>query len=345
MVWLKIKRISLSLVLILPSLLLINIPSASAKTTLQQRSLFIATSRGGALTTHTFSFTFPIDVNVGSINFQYCDDPIDVIACINPPGSDVTDATLTSQSGETGFTISSTGTNQISLSRTPSVTSPQVNTYVFDNVTNPSNVGPFFVRISAFASSDGSGSAVSFSSVAGAITIGVNISSEVPDILYFCTAVTLPTTDCTDAIGYFIDLGTLSPGTTRFGTSQFLVGTNAANGYNVTANGPTMTSGTDIINQLPGPTASIHGSPQFGMNLRANLSPLLGADPTPGTGSPSPNYNIPNRYTYNDGDIVASDPGRSLIELYTVSYIVNIKASQPAGVYNTTITYVCTAGF
>jgi len=268
-----------------------------------------------------------------------------VITCVNPNGSDVSGAVLSAQSGETGFAIVSSGTNQITIGRTPSITGAGANTYTFDNITNPSDVGPFFVRISAYASSDGSGPILSFSSVAGAITIGIGLTSEVPDILYFCVAVTLPTTDCTDAVGYFIDLGILSSSTARFGTSQFLVGTNAANGYSVSVNGPTMTSGTDIINGLALPTPSTTGSPQFGMNLRANLSPLVGADPTVGTGSPTLNYNIPNSYTYNDGDVVAGDSGRSLYELYTVSYIVNIKATQPTGVYNTTLTYICTAGF
>lgn len=342
---LKIKTILITLVLVLPSLILVNSQAVFATTILSNRSLSIATSKGGALTSHKFSFIFPVSVNIGSISFQYCTDPIDVIACVNPNGSDVSGAILAAQSGETGFAVVSGGTNQITLGRAPSVTGAGLNSYTFNNVTNPSDVGPFFVRISAYASSDGSGPLLSFSSVAGAITIGINVTTEVPDILYFCAAVSLPTTDCTDAQGYFIDLGALSSSVPRFGTSQFLVGTNAANGYNVTANGPTMTSGTDVITSLPAPTPNSAGSPQFGMNLRANLSPLLGADPTAGTGSPSPNYNIPNRYTYNDGDVIASDSGRALIELYTVSYIVNVKATQPAGVYNTTITYVCTAGF
>lgn len=329
----------------MPWLVLINTPSAHATTVISDRSLSIGTSKGGALTTHTFSFTFPITETVGSINFQYCTDPIDTISCLNPNGSDVSGAVLSAQSGETGFAIVSSGTNQITLGRTPSTTGSGQNSYTFDNVINPSDIGPFFVRISAYASSDGSGPLLSFSAVAGAITVGININTEVPDILYFCVAVSLPTPDCTDAVGYFIDLGILSSSTSRYGTSQFMVGTNAANGYTVSANGPTMTSGSDVINNLVTPASSSVGSAQFGINLRANVTPLLGADPTAGSGSATPNYNIPNKFTYNDGDVVASDSGRSLIELYTVSYLVNIKSTQPAGVYNTTITYICTAGF
>jgi len=318
--------------------------SALAFTNLIQRSLTIGTSLASANTTHTFSFRFPITENVGSIMFQYCDDPIDNVPCNNPAGSDVSGAVLDSQSGETGFAIVSQSQNQIILGRTPGIVGSQLNTYQFSNVINPSNQGPFFVRISAYATSDGSGSWLSFSSVAGSINQQIFINSEVPDILYFCAAVIIPT-DCSDASGDFIELGTLTNSATKYGTSQFLVGSNAVNGYTVSANGPTMTSGTDQISAINSPDTSHLGTGQFGMNLRANLTPLLGADPSGGTGSPMPDYDITNKYTYHDGDVLASSNTRSTFEIYTVSYIVNVSSSQPAGVYNTTITYLCTAAF
>lgn len=342
---LKTSGFTSALAIVTACLLVLNGSTALATTTLLQRSLSIGTSKGGATTNHTFSFFFPISESVGSISFQYCTDPIDVITCVNPTGSDVSGAVLSAQTGETGFAVVSASSNMITIGRTPATVGNQQNSYSFDNIVNPSNVGPFFVRISAYASSDGSGTPLSFSSVAGAITIGINITSQVPDILYFCVAVVLPTKNCTDAEGYFIDLGSLSASSTRYATSQFLVGTNAANGYSVTANGPTMTSGSDIINASPSPSFNSIGSSQFAMNLRANLSPLQGADPTAGTGSPAANYDIPDKYTYNDGDEVASNPGRSTIQTFTVSYVININPTQPVGIYNTTITYVCTAGF
>jgi len=314
-----------------------------AVTVLTNRTLSIASSTAGANTNHTFSFNFPITETVGSINFEYCTDPIDVVTCVNPNGSDVSGATLGGQSGETGFAIVSQGTNSITIGRTPGVVGNGLNSYSFDNVINPGDKGPFFVRISAYSSSDGSGPILSFSSVAGSINQGINISGEVPEILNFCTGIVVP--DCFSTIGDFIEFGILHSSNTSFGTSQFMVGTNAPNGYNVTINGPTMTSGSDFINNLSSPTNSFTGLPQFGLNLRANLVPTVGADVTGGSGFVTANYNNPDRYTYIDGDIVASSTGRSENTLYTVSYIVNIKPTQPAGVYNTTITYVCTAGF
>ncbi|MDB5161345.1 MAG: hypothetical protein JWO96_725 [Candidatus Saccharibacteria bacterium] len=315
-----------------------------AFTNLINRSIAIGTAVGGANTTHTFSFEFPVTVNIGSLMFEYCTDPIDSITCVNPSGSDVTGAVLDSQSGETGFSIVSTDQNHIILGRPAADVGPQTNSYQFSNVINPFNKGPFFVRISAYASSDGSGSWLSFSSVAASINQSININAEVPDILYFCAAVAIPT-NCSDATGDFIDFGTLSTAATRFATSQFLVGTNAVNGYSVATDGPTMTSGTDQIPGLAAPDVRRVGKPQFGLNLRANLSPLVGAEPAGGSGFVNANYNQTNRYAYVDGDVVAQSLGRSEIGVYTVSYIVNINSTQPSGVYNTTITYVCLAGF
>jgi hypothetical protein len=340
---LKIKSIFLASGLILPSLLLINMQSTFAVTVLSNRTLSIASSTAGANTNHTFTFEFPITETVGSINFQYCTDPIDVVTCVNPTASDVSGATLVGQGGETGFAIVSQGVNSITIGRTPSVVGNGLNMYSFDNAINPGDKGPFFVRISAYASSDGSGPVISFSSVAGSINQGINISGEVPEILNFCTGIVVP--DCSSTIGDFIDFGILRSSNTSFGTSQFMVGTNAPNGYNVTINGPTMTSGSNTINNLASPTLSFTGQPQFGLNLRANLIPTVGADEVGGIGFVMPSYNNPNQYTYIDGDIVASATGRSENSLFTVSYIINVKPTQAAGVYNTTVTYVCTAGF
>ncbi|HVO86262.1 MAG TPA: hypothetical protein VMT23_00825 [Candidatus Binatia bacterium] len=338
----KIKRI-LPLALIAVLLLAIS-PSVFAFTNLIQRSVTIGTSIASANTTHTFSFVFPITENVGSIVFEYCTDPIDSIPCDNPPGSDVSGAVLASQAGETGFAIVSQSTNQIVLGRTPSVVGNQANTYEFTNVINPSNLGPFFIRISAYPNSDGSGPLLSFSSVAASINQTININAEVPDILYFCAAVIIPT-NCSDASGDFIEFGTLTTDRTKFGASQFFVGSNAVNGYTVSTNGPTMTSGTDQITAASSPDISRIGTSQFGLNLRANSVPLIGADNVGGTGLPTANYSIINKYAYQDGGVVAASTTRSTTELYTVSYIVNVNSAQPPGVYNTTITYLCVASF
>jgi hypothetical protein len=341
----KINRIIIGLVA-LTTLLAANPQPASAFVTkLFNRSLSLGSSLGGITTSHEFSFFFPVTVNVGSISFQYCDDPIEELICNAPPGIDASGAVLSSQSGETGFAVVSAVPNQIVIGRTPSDTNNQQNFYHFDSVVNPSNKGPFYVRISAYSSSDASGPEVSFNAVVGAITQGIAVTSEVPDILYFCAAVLIPT-DCSDAIGDFIEFGTLSKTATRFGTSQFLVGTNAANGYTVSTNGPTMTSGINQITAVNPGDISRSGTSQFGINLVSNTTPLAGSGPTgAATGVIMPPYATANQFFYNDGDTVAQAFGRSEEEKYTVTYIINVSAAQSAGVYNTTITYLCIAGF
>lgn len=327
--------------------LLLNpfMPRLQAASILQDRSLYILTSAGGANTTHTFTFTFPNNINVGSIQFEYCTDPIEEITCDTPNGLDVSGATFDSQSGETGFSLLSASANGLILSRPAAVSAPQPNSYTFSNVVNPSDIGPFFVRIHAFPSLDATGAELAFNSVAGSITTGVNINAEVPQILYFCSAVTVPTHDCTDAAGDFIDFGILSPSATRIGTSQFLIGTNAPTGYNVTVNGPTMVSGVNQIAGMAVTNSRKVGTAQFGMNLRANLDPLIGSDKVGGSGFVSPNYDTPDKFHYLDGDNVVSGLGPTEIEVYTVSYIINVPLAQAAGIYNTTLTYICTAGF
>lgn len=328
------------MVLILSSYLVRSVRAASV---IENRSINILSSAAGVSTIHEFTFTFPISIEVGSILFEYCTDPIEDIPCDTPTGLDVIGASLDSSSGESGFALL-TSTNRLTLTRVPSTTGPQPNSYRFSNVINPSDIGPFFVRISAYPTVDATGPYLAFSSVAASITTGIDINGEVPPILYFCSAVAIPT-DCSDAIGDFIEFGDLSISATRTGTSQFLVGTNAPNGYSVTTNGPTMTSGTDQIPPIAGPSASQVGFSQFGINLRANLSPPVGAEPVGGVSTVAPNYNVASNYRYGDGEIVAGATGPTEISLFTVSYIININSTQPAGIYNTTLTYVCTAGF
>jgi len=346
MIFFKSARLAKASLAIMVMAICLDLASATtlAFTNLQQRSVFISSSIASANTTEVFSFYFPIAETVGSIQFQYCTDPIDTIPCATPSGLDASGASLDAQSGETGFAIVSAATNKLVIGRTPAIVGNQQNSYTFSNVINPNVLGPFFIRITAYASSDASGPLLSFSSVAASVDQQININSTVPDMLNFCTGIIVQDA-CAVTIGDFIEFGALLPSVTRFGTSQFIVGTNAVNGYNVTANGLTMTSGTDQISAPSSPTPSQTGHSQFGFNLTANSSPSQGAGPSGGSGTTAPNYSIANRYLYKNGDIVASFGGRSDHTLFTVSYIVNVTSSQPVGVYNTTITYVCTAGF
>lgn len=324
--------------------LILMVPAAKAEL-LPSRSLYILDSNGGVITQHQVSFRFPTTAVTGSLVLQYCTSPIEEIVCTSPTGLNAAGAVFANQTGETGFSVLSQNTNTIVLTRPPIATGLQPNIYVFNNITNPSNVGTFYLRINAYTSIDGTGPKTDYGATAAAITTSVSISTEVPPILYFCAAILIDTVSCDSAEGNYLNLGTLTHTKAAVGTSRFAASTNANFGYVVQVFGSTISSGNNVLPALTTPTASSPGTRQFGMNLRANTVPAIGEEYTGIFGVIAPDYNIPNRFVFRDGDILAFSPFISLFEVYTVTYLVNIQEFQPAGVYNTLLNYVCTATF
>ena len=310
----------------------------------------LSDNRSGATgVNYSVEFTAATTDTVGSVEIQFCaNSPLFAEACDAPPGFDATNATILSQSGITGFTFNSaiSTANDIVISRAPSVVAAdQTGTIEFGNLVNPNSDGSYFARISTHQSNDASGTTVDAGGVAFNIMPALVVSSEVPPYLIFCTGNTIPNCDCATASGDFSDLGTLTPTATRQAQSQFMAATNAGNCYSVSVTGTSLTSGNNVINTMSGET-SVTGKSQFGLNLRANTAPPVGANPTvAGTATPIAAYNSPNHYRFNDGDVIATANSAQAYRRFTVSYIVNVAASQPPGVYSTTITYVCLANF
>lgn len=336
-------RITLCLLLALCSVLVYPFGRVSAEQ-IQNRSLTISTSVGGVIAQHIVSFQLTTTDNVGSFELKYCTSPVETVTCVAPNGLDASGAVFSSQSGETGFSVLSQSANEIILSRPAAVTGPQQNSYTFDNVINPSDIGAFFLRITSYASVDASGPALDFGATAGSITQSVTINAEVPPILEFCVGITIQGF-CTVVDGTFLDLGVLDSSRASAGTSRFQAYTNAEFGYVVTVSGATMISGNKVITALATPTPSTPGVRQFGINLRANTIPAVGADPVIGNGIVSPDYNSPNLFTYNDGDVLVTNPGIGDFETFTVTYLVNVQPNQTPGIYNTILNYTCTATF
>lgn len=316
---------------------------------LTDRKLDLSTSVIGSTNVqYEFSFGLTTAGTLGSIELELCtNDPFPLTPCTPPLGLNMSSAVLANQTGEVGFAIDGTSTaNKIILTRAPSASVIGPVSYVFTGVTNPSQVATYYVRLVTFASNDASGSAIDYGGIAWVTTDNFSVNGEVPPYLHFCTGVTIAAYDCLTAVGSEIDLGNLSPGTTSAGTSQFLAASNAAFGFNVTIYGATMTSGANIIPAMATQTFAAPGNGQFGMNARANTIPAKGADPNgPGTAALNPNYNTPDQYRFDDGDEIASSAGSSDYRKFTATYIVNIDSAQPAGQYNTTVTYVCLANF
>lgn len=313
------------------------------------RSILLSSNHASVTASHDFKFDVPSTAAIGSIVFEYCSDsPSFFTSCTPPVGLDASSASLNTQSGNVGFSIDSANTtaNKIVLTRVSAPGIATSNNYVFDNIVNPSSVTPsVFVRMSTYPTTDGNGPYNDTGAVAFAIISIFNVGAYVPPFLQLCVGISV-TPDCSATIGDSIDLGILSSQQANYGQSQFSTATNDPNGYVIYALGETMTSGNNTIQALTAPTPSFPGTPQFGMNLRANLLPPVGQDPVGvGTGAPEPNYNIPNRFMFNSGDAITVSPLTTNYNRMTVSYLVNVPANQAPGVYATTITYVATVQF
>jgi hypothetical protein len=244
-------------------------------------------------------------------------------------------------------------------------------------VTNPSATNTtFFVRIASYGTLDTTGPVTDSGTVAASTTNRIDLSGTMPESLVFCTGGTVAETggvpDCSLATSGTVAFNQLfSPTSTAWAYSEMAASTNAGSGYVITAEGATMTSGLNTITAIGGTaTTSNIGTRQFGMNLVTDTIPAVDYSAltwTGGTGDITPasdgvnymaaasaNFNTVNNYAFDDTalNIVAKSdnglggtPSPSNAQIYTASYIVNVSGNQPAGLYQTTITYICTPTF
>ena len=324
------------------------LPALVQATGLTPRTMQQLNSGPGVTTDYTLTFTITNGITLGSLSVLICgNSPLEGDLCDVPPGLDVTNAQLTAQTGITDFTLFDVGPQSLLLSHPAAVvTAPQTVSFTFHNVVNPDVPGPYYVRVAAYSSTNGTGPSVAFGGLAFAVTHNVQVNSVVPPYITFCSGVIIPSLNCTSASGDQIDFGNLSPSRSSQATSQLLVATNAANGYVIQVAGTTMTAGNDIIAALTGQTGSQPGSSQFGINLRANTVPDIGSDPDgPGVGQPVNNYDQTNRYRFDSDDVIADSTAPDNYRRYTVSYLVNVPVDQAPGVYASTLTYVAAGSF
>ncbi len=322
--------------------------SAAYGAELGDRSMKMSSSVAGATATYEVGFDISTPGPLGSISIQYCSNsPIFPDPCVAPAGLSLANVALTAQTGQTGFTlVPGPDQNTLLLSRPASPSTVGPVTYTFTGAVNPNSIGSYYVRMQTYATSDASGPAGDYGAIAFAINYDLSISAEVPPYLIFCAAVSIPILDCESAAGDYINFGELSSTRPSSGTSQVLSASNAKDGYNVTLDGTTMTSGNNEITALVAADASRPGTPQFGLNLRANASPSGGSEPDgPGVGAPLPGYNSPNFFRFVRGDIVISTDKPDEMRRYTASYLVNVPRTQAAGVYVSTVTYICLGNF
>lgn len=351
------------------SLTLINSPSVDS----DADGIPDGGSLAGGTVSHRYEFTLTDTVgSIGSIAFEYCTTAAPVpngVQCDAPVGIDVTGAVVGDEtgSGATGFTTLApqTTANKVVISRAAAAAPSTPNlVYQLDNIINPSNKNEtFFVRIAAYTSTDGTGSAIETGTVAASTAEAIKLDGTMPESLVFCTGETIGLTagvpDCSTASDGMISFDRLfSPTDTALATSQMAASTNATQGYSITVSGPTLTSGSNTINAMAAPTNSNYGVSQFGLNVVENTgaatptSPVVGSAIAPASNGtnynaqPTADYGIADSYKYASGEAVADSSTLGTdSQIYTVSYIANVPGSQPAGSYATTLTYICTANF
>lgn len=326
-------------------------------------------SKIGGVVNHLFTFTPGTSgQTIGSIQFLYC-TTASVTACVTPTGLVTTSATLFSQSGATGFTINATTNGAPYITRTPSaITGTPALSYQLNTITNPTTTAQtFYVRITLFTAAALGGTATDTGSVAAATTNQIVLTGTMPESLIFCTGATVSTTagipDCTTATSGAVSFNQLfSPTDTATATSQMAASTNATNGYVITVNGTTLTSGA---NPIPAMTTTstgdlgVRGTSQFGMNLKLNTTltstvavgaeVAAAANGTSLRGQATTGYNSVDHFRFVSGETVANSAngsaGPTNAQIFTSSYIVNVAGNQASGTYTSTLTYICTATY
>lgn len=326
----------------------VYMPRAASAAYLTGRSVAVRTPITSAVTVHTMRFGLVTAASIGSIQFEYCDDtPFINTPCAVPPGLVVNNASITAQSGETGFSVSPASTaNTLILTRTAALAAIGPVSYELSNITNPNTPNKStFVRVSTYASSDASGPVIDQGAVVFSTAGRFGTAGFVPPHLYFCVGVTVAA-DCSSTIGDYVNFGEFSPVQVRSVTTQFAAATNDPTGYFIFSLGTTLTSGNNTIAPQPSPFPSQPGISQYGINLRDNNNPNNGQNVSgAGSGVPMPDYNTADVYMFNAGAAIASAAASTDYNRYTTTYIANIPPTQPVGVYSTTITYMAVAQF
>jgi hypothetical protein len=332
-------------------------------------------SKAGGVVKHRFDFTLPSTATaIGSLQLLYC-TTASLTTCTPPTtgmptGVVTTSATL---SGGTGWAATATLVNTTNgapyLTNTATAPGATAISFVLNTVTNPTATNTtFFVRLATYASTNATGSPVDTGTVAASTATQIVLTGTMPESLIFCVGVTITVVsnvpNCSAAtLGAVAFNQLFSPTDTATATSQFAASTNAGFGYNITVNGPTLTSGTNTIPPMTTSAVGVKGTGQFGMNLRLNTTATsttpvgadisLASDAVNLKGQPvTATYGTVDQFKFTSGDTIAKSdngsigtPGPTNAQVYTAAYIVNVAGNQLAGTYTSTLTYICTATY
>lgn len=326
-------------------------PMTAEAAQITSRKVTLSTSSpaaSAATTTYTLNFTVPSATVVKSFSATACDAASG--SCVTPTGFSVASSAIsqpTNLGDASGWTVSTATAGSLRLSKSGNVAAPTgAQTVVFSNVQNPTTANTtFYLRLTTYSDATWT-TPIDTGVVAASTSNLIQLTGVMDESLVFCTGTSITGTNCATATGTSVDFGTFSSTATRSGTSVMAASTNGQAGYAITVNGATLTSGANTISALGSPTASSIGSSQFGLNIRDNATPNVGAEPSGASGtSYGSGYGTADSYKFVTGDSVISRANQGDATAFTVSYIVNVPGSQPAGTYTATMTYICTATF
>jgi len=148
-----------------------------------------------------------------------------------------------------------------------------------------------------------------------------------------------------------LNFGSLSTSVVATATATFSVLNYTSYGYVVQVVGSPPNNGGHTLTNLSANAGSTPGTEQFGLNLVDNSSPNIGTNPvqipdnTFSFGDAAANYDTPNSFRYNNGDIVAESVKTSGETDYTMSYIINVSTTTPGGSYSGNQTLICTGTY
>lgn len=290
------------------------------------------TSPTGVTSGQTIIITFPSDFSIPvALDFEdmdVLDDGANVTLAATPSGATwgavrTSGTVITLTNGTTAVAAGSVIRIKIGTNAVSGATG-------VEQITNTTTNGSKVIAISGTFTDTGN------------ITVNILTNDQVAVTADVAQSLTFSISDNT------IEFGTLSASAATFADDaggnateveahNLIVGTNAANGYTMTVNGTTLTSGSFTIATTSANTASSVGSEQFGLRMTASGGTGAVSVPYAASGFAFDSLNFP--------DEVAAATGASANTTYSVRYIANIAANTEAGAYSATLTYVATANF
>lgn len=135
------------------------------------------------------------------------------------------------------------------------------------------------------------------------------------------------------------NLGELTTEKTGAKTMQVKIRNYLTGGYRLMLVGDPPKYGARKLNAPSAPTTSRPGTEQFGVNVVANTTPVVGASPKLQDGGDATplvmsNYNTANKFMYVPGQVLAETQTNTGGAEFTISMIVNISNATPAGKYS-----------